>query len=72
MLFPDHTDDKKLTTLLREMRRYNPIANKAQYGTGYRNFLVSNMVEDPNFRFEGRQRERGRFRPLPDECYYPD
>ncbi len=50
MLFPDHTDDKKLTQLLRQMRRYNPIPNQTQFGTGYRNLLVNNMVEDPNFR----------------------
>ena len=50
MLFPDHTDNKKLTLLLRQVRRFNPIPNQAQYGSGYRNILVGNIVEDPNFR----------------------
>ena len=50
MVFPDHTEDKKLTELLRAMRRYNPITNQAAYGIGYRNLTLSNIVEDPNFR----------------------
>jgi len=32
------------------MRRYNPIPNQIEYGTGYRNLLVSNFVEDPYFK----------------------
>jgi hypothetical protein len=50
MLFPDHTDDKKLTGLLRQMRRYNPVPNQAAYGVGYRNMALSKITEDPNFR----------------------
>lgn len=50
MLFPDHTDDKKLTRLLRQMRRYNPVPNQAVFGLGYRNLALSKIVEDPNFR----------------------
>ena len=50
MLFPDFTDDKKLTQMLRQMRRYNPITNQAPYGQGYRNLAVTNIIEDPNFR----------------------
>jgi len=50
VLFPDNTDNKKLTGLLRRMRRFNPVPNQVQYGGGYRNILVSNIVEDPNFR----------------------
>jgi hypothetical protein len=50
MLFPDHTDDKKLTGLLRQMRRYNPVPNQAAYGVGYRNLALSKIIEDPNFR----------------------
>lgn len=50
MIFPDHTDDKKLTQLLRQMRRYNPVPNQATFGPGYRNLTVSRLVEDPNFR----------------------
>lgn len=37
MLFPDNTDNKKLTQLLRKMRQYNPIPNQSYHGTGYRN-----------------------------------
>jgi hypothetical protein len=50
MLFPDHTDDKKLTQLLRQMRRYNPIPNQQSYGSGYRNLALTSLVEDPGFR----------------------
>jgi len=50
MLFPDHTDDKKLSLLLRQMRRYNPIPNQPLFGRGYRNMLLANVIEDPNFR----------------------
>lgn len=50
MLFPDHTDDKKLMLLLRQMRRYNPIPHQAAYGTGYRNLTMTHVVEDPSFR----------------------
>jgi len=50
MLFPDRTDDKKLQQLLRRMRRFNPIPNQSSYGSGYRNLLLNNIIEDPNFR----------------------
>lgn len=50
LLICDHTDDKKLITLLRQMRRYNPIPNQATFGAGYRNVSVSSIVEDPVFR----------------------
>lgn len=50
MLFPDHTDDKKLNTLLRRMRVYNPIPNQAAFGLGYRNLTVRSVIEDANFR----------------------
>lgn len=53
MVFPDHTDDKKLTQLLRQMRRYNPVPNQAAYGSGYRNLVLTKIVEDPNFRDSG-------------------
>ena len=53
MLFPDHTDDKKLTLLLRQMRHYNPVPNQAAYGTGYRNLVIGKIIEDPNFRDSG-------------------
>ena len=50
MIFPDHTDDKKLTQLLRQLRRYNPIPNQAAFGMGYRNLPFVRIIEDPSFR----------------------
>lgn len=50
MIFPDHTDDKKLTLLLRQMRRYNPIPSQQGFGGGYRNLALTSLVEDPSFR----------------------
>lgn len=50
MLFPDHTDDKKLNALLRRMRVYNPVPNQIGFGAGYRNLTVRSVIEDANFR----------------------
>ncbi|MGH3086331.1 MAG: DUF3800 domain-containing protein, partial [Rubrobacteraceae bacterium] len=50
MIFPDRTDDKKLTRLLRQMRRYNLIPNQPRFGSGYRDLALRSIVEDPNFR----------------------
>jgi hypothetical protein len=50
MIFPDHTDDKKLSQLLRQMRRYNPIPHQSGFGSGYRNLPLVSIIEDPNFR----------------------
>ena len=50
MLFPDHTDDKKLNALLRRMRIYNPIPNQPVFGAGYRNLPMRSVIEDANFR----------------------
>ena len=50
MLFPDHTDDKKLTVLLRQMRHWNPVPHQRQFGRGYRNITIQRIIEDPNFR----------------------
>ena len=50
ILFPDHTDDKKLQGLLRQMRRYNPVPNRPKYGPGYRNLALANIIEDPSFK----------------------
>lgn len=50
MIFPDHTDDKKLNGLLRRMRAFNPIPNQAVYGAGYRNLTIHSVIEDANFR----------------------
>lgn len=50
LVIPDQTNVKKLTTLLRQMRRFNPVPNQQQYGPGYRNLRIRNMVEDPFFK----------------------
>jgi hypothetical protein len=50
MIFPDHTDDKKLIQLLRQMRKYNPVPNQERFGIGYRDLLIRLVIEDPNFR----------------------
>ena len=47
IIFPDRTDDKKLRTLLRKMRRYNPVPSR--FG-GYRPMPLSHIIEDPNFK----------------------
>jgi len=50
LIIPDMSEVKKITEILRKMRRYNPIPNQTEYGAGYRNLLVTNFVEDPYFK----------------------
>jgi hypothetical protein len=50
MIFPDHTDDKKLNLLFRQMRRYNPVPHQPGFGRGYRNLALTNLIEDASFR----------------------
>ena len=50
MIIADHTDQKKLQTLTRRMRRHNPVPYQQAYGTGYRNLRLTRMIEDPVFR----------------------
>ena len=50
LLIPDNTDNKKLTQLLRKMRKYNPIPNQAHFGGGSRNLNLRNIIEDPYFK----------------------
>lgn len=50
MVFPDHTEDKKLVQLMRQMRKYNPVPNQPRFGIGYRNLGICHIVEDPSFR----------------------
>lgn len=50
MLFPDHTDDLKLTSLTRRMRHYNPIPNDSRFGGGYRDLPVAHIIEDPHLK----------------------
>jgi len=48
LLLPDNTDGKKLTQLLRKMRKYNIVPNRADlYGGGFRNFKIEYIIEDP-------------------------
>lgn len=44
MIVPDNTDTKKVQGLIRRMRRYNPIPNQSQFGVGFRNRMITNMV----------------------------
>ena len=64
MLFPDHTDDKKLEQLLRRMHNWNPTPNAA--GAGYRNLRLRRIVEDPNF----RESHRSHFVQAADLCAF--
>jgi Protein of unknown function (DUF3800) len=50
MIFPDRTDDKKLTKMARKMRRFNPIPNMAGVANpGYRQMALQTLIEDPVF-----------------------
>jgi len=51
ILIADRTDEVKLRSLLRRMRRYNPVPS--QFGSGYRQVLLDTMVEDPVHRDSG-------------------
>lgn len=48
MVFADGQPSAKLIAMFRKMRAYNPVPN--QIGGGYRNLLMKNVLEDPNFR----------------------
>jgi len=48
ILSPDNTDNKKLTKLLRKMRRFNPVPSKIV--SGYRVLPLHKIVEDPYFK----------------------
>ena len=48
MIFPDHTNNKKLTTMARKMRRYNPIPNMGGiHPPGYRQMTLQTLIGDP-------------------------
>jgi hypothetical protein len=50
MIFPDHTDDKKLTVMARRMRRYNPIPNMRGIAIpGFRQMALQTLIGDPLF-----------------------
>ncbi|MCI0404638.1 MAG: DUF3800 domain-containing protein [candidate division Zixibacteria bacterium] len=46
----DHTENKKLMQLLRQMRRYNPVPHQSGFGRGYRDIPLRYVIEDPSFR----------------------
>jgi len=50
MVVPDDTDSARVTQMLRRMRRFNFISNQQNFGTGYRNLRVMNVIEDPFFK----------------------
>jgi hypothetical protein len=50
MLIVDNTNGGKLTRLMRQMRRFNPVPNMAQHGSGSRQIRLSALVEDPSMR----------------------
>lgn len=49
-VFCDHTQDKKLTTLLRQMRRFNPVPSQSGMATTARNLPLQYIIEDPVYR----------------------
>lgn len=50
LILCDHTDDRKLMRLLRQLHQYNPVPNQPKYGSGYRNLPLQYVVEDPSYR----------------------
>lgn len=48
IIIPDQTDNKKLTGLVRKMRRYNPVPNLG--APGYRMLQTNLILEDPYFK----------------------
>jgi hypothetical protein len=48
MILPDETDAKRLRTLTRRMRQYNPVPFGS--GSGARNLPLSQIIEDPGLR----------------------
>jgi len=50
IIFPDHTDDKKLRLLFRKIRKVNFIPNQRQFASGSRNIPIVKVIEDPNMR----------------------
>jgi hypothetical protein len=49
LVIPDNTNNKKLITLLRKLRHFNPIPNTPIFGPGYRDLKIEYIIEDPNF-----------------------
>lgn len=57
ILFADETERKRVQTLLRQMRHFNPIPNQAQFNrpgqATFRQLPLVTLVEDPSFRDSG-------------------
>ncbi len=53
LVFSDHTQDRKLIGLLRQMFRYNPVPHAIWFGSGYRNLPLTYVIEDANFKESG-------------------
>lgn len=67
MIISDETDQKKLKSILRRMRRFNFVPNKiASHGSGYRPLLIDLIIEDPNY----RQSVNSYILQLVDVCVY--
>ncbi|MDX1920317.1 MAG: DUF3800 domain-containing protein, partial [Candidatus Caenarcaniphilales bacterium] len=47
LILPDNTDGHKLQTLIRKMRKFNPVPSKY---SGYRNLRLKHIIEDPCLR----------------------
>ncbi len=51
IIITDRTDVRKLTKVLRKMRRFNPVPNDRRYFSGgSRNLTLNFIIEDPVFR----------------------
>ena len=50
LILPDMGEVKKVTRILRKMRRFNPVPNQLHYGQGYRDLRITNIVDDPFFK----------------------
>jgi len=50
VIITDNTDNQRLDRLLRKMRRYNPVPNQRQLGSGMRDLPLVQIIEDPNYR----------------------
>jgi hypothetical protein len=49
-VIPDQTNNKALMVLCRKLRRYNPVPNDSDHGTGYRRIETALIIEDPNIK----------------------
>jgi hypothetical protein len=51
IIISDRSDEKKLRSLIREMKKYNPVTSRRDlFSDTYRNLQLKYIIEDPNFR----------------------